>query len=163
MKRKILIASGVILLLAAVAGVFYWFSDRRKLEVMLDETEHLISKPESSSPHDGVLKYAGTDKIFADQVVIICDDPKISMTLTDEELRGYLASWHRQVRSLQVKALERMFQIHGDSAELNFTVEFSCVTANGKTEYEVRPVTGRAVKKDRRWLISELHIKSAAK
>ena len=107
--------------------------------------------------------YAGTDKIFADQVVIICDDPKISMTLTNEELRGYLASLHRQVRSLQVKTLERTFQIHGDSAELNFTVEISCVTANGKTEHELRPVTGKAVKKDRRWLISELHIKSAAK
>ena len=79
MNRKFLIISGIILLLAATAGIFYWCSDRRKLNVMLDDAEHLVSKRPATAPHDGVLKYAAVDRIFAEKLTVSCDAPALNM------------------------------------------------------------------------------------
>lgn len=163
MNRKFLIISGIILLLAVTAGIFYWCSDRRKLNVMLDDAEHLVSKRPAAAPHDGVLKYAAVDRIFAEKLTVSCDAPALNMSLTNAELRTWLVAMHRHIRSLSIKSGDREFHISQDRAGFSFNAEISGESSRHGSSREVKEISGRAVKKENRWLISELHIKSVVK
>ena len=151
---------GVILLLigAAVSGYWYWTRDRRQVENLLYEMVELGSKKRASVPHEGILKFAGTDKVFADPVRVNAPRQKFSRDLDQAQCRSMLALLHRSVESLTIDIADLDVEISGDQAVFSFDAEVEAVFRSGGKDKEIIQVTGKAVKNNSKWQVAELQV-----
>lgn len=153
MKRSVFVI--LILLLSGCAGYFfYWRSDRRQVKILVEKMVELAAKEYSKLPHEGILKFAGSDKVFADPVEIYSETPHFTRTLNKEECRNMLAFLHRQVQFLTVKTDDLQLKISGEMAYFVFDAELSAGFRNGSKTREILLVRGRAVKTSAGWRIA---------
>ncbi len=157
MKRRVIFFVFLLLICSgSVALFFYWRSDHRQIVLLIDQMIELAGKEQSDIPHEGVLKFVGSENIFADPVEIYSEYPRFSRALNKDECRTMLAFLHRNVSFLTVKKDNLHLDISGENAGFVFDAEVYAGFRNGSRTREVLFVRGRAAKISGKWRIAEL-------
>jgi len=151
----------VIVLLAALAGVLWWFlfpSDARQVRSQLKETAKLVSVPTGESLLARATRANNVADNFSPAPELILDRSEIGrprLITSREEIRQYFLGAHSQLVGTRVELLDITVAVDTktETAHAELTAK---VTHAGQSEVWAWPVRVEAVKVEGEWLVSRV-------
>ena len=163
-KKKILLfLAAAAVIAASVWGYFHFRNrDERMLRAMISELEVMVSKRPGKSNALSLLDAATPERVFAPQLKISSDQPKIERSLTLKELSQLLVTVKKNCRSAELDLEIEKITIRSPEAVIKANGMFSG-NGSGGTFREVRDVVMECKKVDGKWKISGMKLETVIK
>lgn len=157
MERRRVWAAG-ILLVALVAGWFWWRSDNRRIHRRLDRLEELMSKdgPEEQIAAFGIAREVAS--YFTSEFVVRAQPWEGTLT-SERDLVGALHRYRSAALEIEARVRERELEIDSQLGLATLLgVADVAMDFRGRKGREVREVRVEWVKDDGRWKIREVEL-----
>lgn len=132
------------------------------LRAMISELEVMVSKRPGKSNALSLLDAATPERVFAPQLKISSDQPKIERSLTLKELSQLLVTVKKNCRSAELDLEIEKITIRSPEAVIKANGMFSG-NGSGGSFREVRDVTLECKKVDGKWKISGMKLETVIK
>ena len=164
MKKKILLSLAVSAVIAAAIWGYFHFRNRdeRMLRAMVSELEIMVSKRPGKSNALSLLDAATPERVFAPQLQIISDRPKVERSLNLKELSQLLVTVKKNCRSAELDLEIESITIQAEEALIKANGMFSGNGSGGDFR-EVRDVALECRKLDGKWKVSGIKLEAVIK
>jgi len=149
------------MLIPPVLAAGIWFfcceSEEDKVTAKIRELAELISKPAGEAPAAGMMRLAGTNRIFAPQVEIDLRRERFHGGISAGEIPARIAAFRKQMIKAEAGVADIEFTLlTGEQAEVSFSGSLEGIVSGGGRIAEVREVEAALVKTPEGWRISRL-------
>ena len=163
-KKLLLILTALLLIAAALWTTFYFVNrDERLLRAMVGELETMVAKRPGKSNMLSMLDAATPERVFAENVTVISDQPKFKQKISLKDLSQLFLTIKKSCVSAELNVEIQKISIDSGEAEITGCAVFSGNASRSGNFREVREVKFTCIKTDGQWKISAAKIETVIK